>query len=705
MSVKKSIIPPIFFSLILSSALFSGCLENNHENNKVDEISFSIAFLVDERFLEAPYDPEYLAKKFSDETIFEVTAYVVDSKEAMIESLRFGHVDFAMMDAASSWMGWRNYDLQTLVVDEETYGRTYYNSNGWVKSDSDIASYYLDNDPLTDPFSLFEGKKPCHTGWFESIGMLLPMGFLLGLGYANVVGDPNDIESLEITINDFLSDEPPVPEAGTKYYGYSGALRCLSDGTGDIAFLQDSTVELYCSDEDNEKPEWCLQESEYTALPTFGKSPSNALMYNPDFLDPIVSKQISDELVRLSGNSSMDESLRSLLGTSGVVSVESEEHLGGYSSLVYNIPGMQSYFEDPSDPASVNLSVDEIIIGINGPLSNSSSLSYDFLAKSLAEEMSIEVGIVQFDNQLSLIENLSDGEIEIAILDGIGAWMAWKQSNMSVLASILDMDEKAYSESLAIVHSNSEMAMALKDDEQYTDPFSLLMGKGPCFPSGLDSSETLMVFSHLVGEELIPSSNELENISIEEDLQSFFNENSTFPEPGSMYHGNSGALRCLSDGYGEVAFITSDGDDVFCQDDALPSEDQWCLDPEHFEQLTSLGRLPHPSVAYDPSVLDMVSRTSILNSLLSLNSEIFLENYTTLGREYTGCYDFSTHKVNSSMPKEACGSEILSNALGSSGFSRTNSQRHLGSFSEVIRYVPNSILNDYCKARDQNLAI
>ena len=54
------------------------------------------------------------------------------------------------------------------------------------------------------------------------------MGFLLGLGYANVAGNPNDVESLLFTIQEFFDDEPPIPEAGTKYYGYSGALRCLS---------------------------------------------------------------------------------------------------------------------------------------------------------------------------------------------------------------------------------------------------------------------------------------------------------------------------------------------------------------------------------------------------------------------------------------------------------------------------------------------
>ncbi len=684
-------------ALMICTFLFTGCLESPEEEASQGEISFSIAFLVDQEILGTPNDPVYLAEKFSDESIFQVNAFAVDSEEAMIESLRFGHVDFAMMDAASSWMGWRNYNLEVLVADHETNDRPYYNSVAWVKSDSDIASYHLDDDPFTDPFSLFEGKRPCHTGWFDSVGMLLPMGFLLGLGYANVVGDPNDVESLMLTINDFFSEEPNVPESGTKHYGYRGALRCLSDGTGDIAFLTESTVDDHCSELDESKPSWCLDEDDYTPLPTFGKSPSNALMYNPDFLDSETSQRISDELVALSGNYSMDAQLTSLLGTPGVISTSSEEHLGGYSSLVYNIPGMQSYFEDPSSPEFVNLSVDQITIGVVGPLSNSSSLAFDFLSQSLQQDLGIDVQVSEFNHQMSIIENLSDGEIEIAILGGIGAWMAWKQSQMSVLASILDMNERTYSDPIAIVSSNSDIAIALQDGDPSTDPFALLEGKEPCFTSNLDSPSTIMAIGHLIGNGLFDISDELGNSSIEESLKSFFSENSTFPEENSQYYGHFGALRCLSEGRGEVAF-TIEGADLFCSEDKTPSDSEWCLDSDDYAILPTLGRLPHSSVIYDPSVLDMVSRTSVLNSMISLNFEMYLENYTTLGREYTGCYDISIHKVDESSPRGACGSEILSSALESSGFARTTSQSHLDPLSVVIRNLPDEVLVNHCKS-------
>ena len=67
-----------------------------------------------------------------------------------------------------------------------------------------MAAAYQDDDDSTDPFALLEGKTSCHTGWLKSAGMLLPMGYLISNGYADVVGDEDDIESLRDTIHAYL---------------------------------------------------------------------------------------------------------------------------------------------------------------------------------------------------------------------------------------------------------------------------------------------------------------------------------------------------------------------------------------------------------------------------------------------------------------------------------------------------------------------
>ena len=98
-------------------------------------------------------------------------------------------------------------------------------------------------------------------GVVEIAGMLFPMGSLIGQGYTEVLGDPDDIDSLRATVHGFFNENASIPDVGTPYYGYEGALRCLSEGYGDVAFAKDSTIMDVCGDV--ERPAWCLPLDEY----------------------------------------------------------------------------------------------------------------------------------------------------------------------------------------------------------------------------------------------------------------------------------------------------------------------------------------------------------------------------------------------------------------------------------------------------------
>jgi len=242
---------------------------------------------------------------------------------------------------------------------------------------SDIAEAYLDNDTSTDPFAMMEGKTSCHTGWLKSAGMLLPMGHLISQGYAPVVGPQDDIESLRDTIHAFFNENASIPDSGTPYYSYNGAIKCLSEGVGDVAFAKDSTVAKYCgSDNASLNEEWCLPESDYVLLPSYGSAPSHPVMYNPAKLDVQTRTAILNALLSLNGemyveNYSMqgqeytgcysmtthmvdstspqnqcgDQILLNVLNTPGLVEANTQEHLGSYSSLISAIPGISSYFD------------------------------------------------------------------------------------------------------------------------------------------------------------------------------------------------------------------------------------------------------------------------------------------------------------------------------------------------------------------------
>ena len=244
-----------------------------------------------------------------------------------------------------------------------------------LKQTAILPQAYLDDDDQTDPFELFRGKTSCHTGWLKSAGMLLPMGYLIGNGYAEVIGDSDDVSALRDTIYNFFNEDASIPESGDLYYSYEGALRCLSEGRGDIAFIADSTYDFYCVDRNRN---WCLEDengnSGYVALPLFGKAPSHPIMYNPDNMDMNTRAALLTALMDMNGETWVEEGdgycynqitrdvereldrnmcgdsiLDEILNTGGLIAVNTQEHMGSYSDSISNVPGISSYFGDKYD--------------------------------------------------------------------------------------------------------------------------------------------------------------------------------------------------------------------------------------------------------------------------------------------------------------------------------------------------------------------
>ena len=94
-------------ALIILTA-FSGCLSMMSDDSDEESTqSLIIAYEVDQGWIDNSLDPIEFADQFSDKSEFDVSLYSVESEEAMIEALRFGHADIAIMDGASAWMAWR----------------------------------------------------------------------------------------------------------------------------------------------------------------------------------------------------------------------------------------------------------------------------------------------------------------------------------------------------------------------------------------------------------------------------------------------------------------------------------------------------------------------------------------------------------------------------------------------------------------------
>ena len=687
--MSNSKIITITISLILMMTYLSGCIGNDSEDDSLGTLV--IAYEIKDNLDNLDSNPQLFAEYLSEKLNYDVSLFSVDSEGAMVEALRFGNADIALMDAGAAWVGWQQYGLEVLAADLNVDGRTYYNANAWVKSDSEVASAHLDDNPYTDPFSLLSGKASCHTGWLKSVGMLLPMGYLIGLGYANIIGDPNDVEAIRNTIHGFFDTNSSIPETGTPYYGYSGALKCLSEGKGDVAFLEENSVEIICNNEFSSlNQEWCLDIEEYIALPAFGKSPSHPVMYNPNYLDSEITSKVTNVLVEMSSDPEASNILENILNTPGFIATNTSVHLGSYSSLISNIPGISAYYEGKfSLNTSVSPDIDKIKIAFDsGKMSDNADKNPELLADFLSLKLNIDVEIFVVNSQNELLNSLADGHADIAIVNSELAWVGWKQYNLAVMAAVEMEDSRTYSDTLAWVNSNSSIAASHLDNDPLTNPFDLLEGKTSCHSDSSDIESMMLPISYLSKNNYIEL-NQSNNIDfLSEVIYSFFNSDSSIPNQNDTYFGDSGALRCLSEDRGDIVFLEENTVNMYCDNILISENMDWCLDIEEYTSLPAISPIPSDSVIYNPELLDIQTRTAVLNALISLNYEMYLENFSTRGSVYTGCYDISVHVINEESQKNTCGSEIMNNILDTSGLTRATSQEHLGKYSSFIAIIP-----------------
>ncbi len=677
----------ITFMLMFS---FSGCIGEVSEESDVDELgqidSLVVAYEVRDTYTNIDENPQRFADYLEEKLNAPVELYAVNSEGASIEALRFGHADIAFMDGGSAWVGWQQYDLAVLASETKPDGRTWYGARAVVRADSDMAQAHLDDDLYTDPFSLFQGKTSCHTGWLKSAGMLLPMGYLIGNGYANVIGDPNTVESMRNTIYAFFNEEASIPESGDTYYSYKGALRCLSEDRGDIAFVADTTLDYYCVDRVDSNS-WCLDESQYVELPLFGRAPGHPVMYNPATMSDEKADIVRKVLVDMEDNDEGEDILDDIINSpSGIVDVgTTEDHLGTYSAAIRNVPGIQAYY---AGKYSINTSVtptkDPIVIAyeVRDTYENIDA-NPQILADRLSKKLGVGVELYDVSSEGAIIEALRFGHADIGFMDGGAAWVGWKEYGLSALAADLKPDGRSWYGAQAYVRADSDMAQAFLDDDDSTDPFALFEGKTSCHTGWLKSAGMLLPMGYLIGNGYAEVVGDPDDVaSLRSTIFNFFNEDASIPESGDFYYSYEGALRCLSEGRGDIAFIADTTYDYNC----VQKKRNWCLENEDgssgYVALPLFGKAPSHPVMYNPEMMDMYTRAAILNALMDMNGEEWIDE----GAGY--CYNKITHDVDRDIAPNMCGDSILDEILNTGGLIAVNTQEHMGSYSDSISNVP-----------------
>jgi ABC-type phosphate/phosphonate transport system substrate-binding protein len=677
---------------LIATASLAGCLGSEDENESSNLEDFVIAYSIKDDYTNVDENPQRLADYMSEELNMDVSLYPIDSEGAALQALRFGNADIAFMDGGAAWVGWQQYGLDAIAADQKSDGRTYYSAHAVVLKDSEIAAAHLDDDPATDPFSLMAGKNSCHTGWLKSAGMLLPMGFLIGNGYANVIGDANDVESLRSTITNFFSEDSSIPDSGTPYYSYSGAVKCLSEGAGDVAFVKDSTVPSYCGNDDASTNEaWCLPESDYILLPSYGNAPSHPVMYNPATSDAATMTLVQEALVAMKDTPEGLSILTDVLNTPAISSTNASQHLASYGNLIEDVPGISAYYDtkftinDSVEPTISNIRIAfEMKDDYENPAENP-----QVLADFIAEQTGVTVTLYPVTSEGAIIEALRFGNADIAFMDGGAAWVGWKEYGLAAMAADLKSDGRTHYDAHAVVLNGSDIANAYLDDDASTDPFAMMEGKTSCHTGWLKSAGMLLPMGHLISQGYAPVVGPQDDIeSLRNTITSFFNENASIPESGTPYYSYSGAVKCLTEGVGDVAFAKDSTVASYCGNEEVSDNADWCLPESEYILLPSYGSAPSHPVMYNPATLDVQTRTAILNAMLALNTEMYVEDYPMQGQNFTGCYSMVSHQVDSTSPQSACGDQILSNVLNTPGLVEVNSQEHLGSYSSLISAIP-----------------
>ena len=187
-----------------------------------------------------------------------IRCYHADTPSTCVRLLNERRADLMVLPPDAFYQAARYQSLQALATERSSrpkYGVAV------VKSNSDITA-----------FGMLKGRRSCHTGFGQLAGWLVPIGALLqdqlvergSCNRASVVVDyfagscvpgaadarinPNGtgVDQLcQQCIGDERGRHMCDLQSGERYAGEEGALRCLVEGRGDVAFLSHDTLLRY----------------------------------------------------------------------------------------------------------------------------------------------------------------------------------------------------------------------------------------------------------------------------------------------------------------------------------------------------------------------------------------------------------------------------------------------------------------------------
>ncbi len=263
-----------------------------------------------------PGDPENfmpVAEEFAEflegQLGIDVEINLPSSYEPIIEGIRFGHIDAAIMDTGPGWLAHKHSGAEVIMAEVEK-GRIYYQATAWVS---------VDNDDITEIQDTL-GKKVSFTSNTGSSGFVRPFGALVSGGHVTI--DGNDVVALDRAVRDaFESHAYPG--------GYGGAAELLARGEVDVAFGNDRL------------PTYLDEDKRALIKPAFtlGPVPSHVLVVSADMSEN-TKKALLDAMLVLNGDEH-NEILYNLYEVNAMLPTTTNHHLGDFGATIDSLLGFE----------------------------------------------------------------------------------------------------------------------------------------------------------------------------------------------------------------------------------------------------------------------------------------------------------------------------------------------------------------------------
>ena len=293
----------------------NGIINVSSESKSIDVETLTIGFIPVEKADELTPKAQALEVFLENELGVDVEIVVPSGYEAIIEGMRFGHIDAAFMDTGPAWITHHRTGAEAVLA-ELVAGKVNYQATVWTLAEND--SIQTIEDTI--------GKRVAFTSITGSSGFVRPMGTLVTEGHVTIEGD--DIVALQSALtNNF--------ESHTFAGGYKAALELLLLDQVDVAFGSDIAPKKYLEIEDQAK---------LRPVTTIGPVPSHVFMVNSD-----MSESTRDALVSTLIKLNYDENnsiLKDLYGAEALVPTTTSMHIGEFGDYINALTGLDQLILD-----------------------------------------------------------------------------------------------------------------------------------------------------------------------------------------------------------------------------------------------------------------------------------------------------------------------------------------------------------------------